>query len=98
MKKLKSFGDLPVWYFEWHDHYSQSGWDDIAGIKGDKIAPAVCKSVGFVVHEDKTHVWLATTIGVEEKSNKGYWSGKATSHMVILKSCIVKKKPVYVKS
>ena len=98
MKALKSVGGLPVYWIQWWDHYTVSAWKDVGTIKADNIEPALCHSVGFLVHEDKNHIWLCTSLATEKKNKWGNWEGDATANMVIIKSCIKKSKRVYVKN
>ena len=72
---------LKVLYVEWEDHYSaHTNWK-----KEDEtdFTSLICKSVGFLCFENDKHLVLALNSDGQESFSQ---------HMLILKSCIRKRK------
>lgn len=70
----------PIEYIEWYDHHSgEDEWMEIGSVKRSDV---VCRSAGFLVYEDNDQVQLATNLG----------DGDCADLMVIIKSCIKKRK------
>lgn len=73
----------PLYEICWYDHYSgNSHWTDNPE-KGLALAKWMCRTVGYVVAEDKDQIALAQTLTDDERH----------SHiMVIIKSTIKSKR------
>lgn len=79
-------------YFEWWDHCSISGQGGGAWMKTatlDNVASR-CKSIGFVVKEDKKNVTICS--GYDATDGDGVDTVKDVS--LIVKSCIIKRKRI----
>lgn len=64
------------------DHYSAAdGWTDLQDL--ERIEPLRCKTVGYVVAADKTHLRLASTIaGIDQEAQQGSLA------MTVIRACI----------
>jgi hypothetical protein len=71
------------YYFEWRDHWSgtEGGW-----IEADHytVEPLICRSLGWIVKEDKHGIFIAANFSPSSMSQVTY----------LLKSCIVKKRRI----
>uniref|UniRef100_A0A6M3L2X1 Uncharacterized protein n=1 Tax=viral metagenome TaxID=1070528 RepID=A0A6M3L2X1_9ZZZZ len=65
---------------EWEDHYTQGGWRHIDDIN---TKPALCKSVGLLVKETPKTIVISSSL---------FGDDIYTEPLVILKSCIKKRK------
>ena len=72
-----------VWEIYWTDHYSLNGWNSFSAYKESAEHGGVpCKSVGYLVFEDKKSITLIQSINENELADS----------MTIIKSLIVSKK------
>jgi hypothetical protein len=72
----------------WEDHLGSSEWTSIQEVKSD-FKPAVAKTVGFLIHEDKKTLKVADTL-----LDDGSVGGVA----LIIKSCIIGEYKILRKS
>ena len=73
-------------YVEWLDHTSDNDWGDLKNLA---LAPATCKSVGWLVKEDQEAIYLA--------AGRGATDGDVTCVQCILKTCILRTDPLVIK-
>lgn len=73
----------PLTFVEWVDHCSScdTGWQSFEELRENK--PLLVWSSGWLIHETKQYITLASTIG----SN-----GHAFGDLIILKKCITKRE------
>lgn len=71
---------------EWWDHTGDAGWVD----KPEKMKPSRCKTIGWLVNEDKDAIRLADTISDEGTEDEG-----VGGISLILKACIIKRTRVH---
>ena len=74
---------MKLYIIEWWDHVGDAGWVE----HPEKMKPARCKTIGWLVHEDKESIKLADTL--TDDDGVGGIS-------LILKSAIIKKRKLEV--
>jgi hypothetical protein len=79
----------PLVLIEWHDAYSIHGWTPPEEVTAASLSPIT--TVGFLLHETKESVWLASSLDHSEPTKTDPLSGVAGS-MVIPKAMIVRRK------
>jgi hypothetical protein len=69
-----------LWYIEWVDHSSHkdTGWKN----KEDSITPCTIISVGWILSEDKTSIYMANHL---DPADFGHMGGQC-----VMKNCITK--------
>ena len=79
-------------YIEWFDHVSLGDeWEDIDKAAAEKLAPLVCRSVGWVVAEDARAVKLVANLdGEPDTADHGF------GMFVILKAAIKRRRKLNV--
>lgn len=74
----------PLLYVEWIDASTTgAAWSDVSDLKD--VAPAYCRSVGWLIAEGPEHIVLAASIGDDEEDAVG-------NDISILKVTIKKRK------
>lgn len=74
--------NAPLLYVEWDDHWGGfgGGWERV---DEGHTEPVKCRSVGWIVYEDRRGIKLASTY-----NNAGRFTGVS----YLLKACITKKR------
>lgn len=74
----------PIYYIEWRDHFASNGtWTDIKWIEDDSPAEYMCKSIGFLIKNEKYFITIAQNLNDKDQ---------CSDLMNILKESIVRKK------
>ena len=84
----------PLLYVEWMDHFSAPSmdWASVTAAEENDIEPIVCRSVGWLVKEDRLHIYIMANFDGEPGNDAESCFGG----MTILKSAIVRKVPLKV--
>ena len=85
---------MKVVYVEWLDHSSHSSqvWRSKEEYK--ELKPATCRTIGFVVNEEKEFITIACTNHHIAETDDYEEENNFSGDMCILKSCITKLKEV----
>ena len=75
-------------YVEWDDSHANHGWTSFGALR-NQTGQLICKSVGWIVHETKSHIHI---VGHMCKEDTQYADGDGS--MCIPKAVIKKRKKV----
>jgi len=53
----------------WRDAFTHTGWED-ADISAEDASAVYCESVGYLLHQNKTDIVLAQTIGGDQVNGR----------------------------
>ena len=48
-------------YIEWYDSYTLDAWQTEEGLKADSKPLMLCKTIGWFIDEDKSHITISHT-------------------------------------
>ena len=76
----------------WLDAETDSEWDNTAQTKEDDLHTALCITVGFIVKETKTFLYISHTVSTD-KDGDLHWNGRIRiPHGMVKSKRILQKK------